>query len=57
MAHFTIGLDGLVTSSTATGMKVVDACVAGVISRIEFPKPQRAAVEAQYPLTFEPGGN
>ena len=54
VATFTIGVDGLVTASTASGLKVVDACVADVIHGIEFPKPVGAAVTVTYPLTFKP---
>jgi hypothetical protein len=55
---FTIGGDGLVKSSTATGVdKDVASCIAGVIKAIEFPKPKdNKVVTVNYPLTFaQPG--
>ena len=50
-ATFEIGLDGTVTSSTATGMDVVAPCVAAVIKTIEFAKPQ-TITKVVYPFTF-----
>lgn len=55
VATFTIASDGNVTSSTATGLEVVDACVAAVIGGIEFPKPKDGGiVKVTYPFVFEP---
>ena len=54
-AQFTIGVDGLVSSSTASGLANanVEACVAGVIQAIEFPKPKnQSTVVVSYPLTY-----
>ena len=53
-ASFTIGVDGRVRSSTATGMgnKNVESCVASVIARIAFPQPKRGEVIVKYPFTF-----
>ncbi|MBA3499515.1 MAG: AgmX/PglI C-terminal domain-containing protein [Deltaproteobacteria bacterium] len=54
-AAFTIGVDGLVTTSTASGLDAnVDACIASVIQGIEFPKPKGGVVTVRYPLTFRP---
>jgi hypothetical protein len=56
---FTITADGKVTDAKATGLAGVAACVACVISAIEFPKPNNeASVGVTYPFTFAPtGGN
>ena len=52
---FTIGVDGIVTSSSGSGMAPVDGCVATVIRGIEFPKPAGGgAVTVVYPFTFQP---
>ncbi|MDQ3339713.1 MAG: AgmX/PglI C-terminal domain-containing protein [Myxococcota bacterium] len=54
-AAFTIGVDGLVTTSTASGLDAnADACIASVILGIEFPKPKGGVVTVRYPLTFRP---
>ncbi len=55
-AKFTIGVDGLVVSSTASGLTAnVDGCVANVIRAIEFPKPKGGGVvNVSYPFTFKP---
>ncbi len=56
-ASFTIGGDGLVSASTATGMgnTDVETCIAAVIKAIEFPKPKgNGPVTVKYPLTFQP---
>ena len=55
--QFTIGADGLVSTSSASGLANanVETCVAGVIKAIEFPKPKnQTAVLVTYPLTFAP---
>jgi hypothetical protein len=56
VADFVIGPDGIVSSSTATGLHAnVDACVASVFKSIEFPKPRSSkSVSVKYPLTFRP---
>ena len=57
MSHFTIGIDGHVTSATATSaapdMKPVIACITDLIHSIEFPKPHDAPVDVEYQLTFD----
>lgn len=55
-ARFTIGADGKVASSDATGVNpVVSTCVAGVIATIEFPRPTGGgAVTVNYPFVFHP---
>ena len=53
--RFTIGADGIVSASTATGLgnTTVETCVATVIKGIEFPKPKgNATVNVTSPLTF-----
>ena len=52
---FTITGAGLVTGATGSGLdRAVDACVAGVIAGIEFPKPQGGGeVRVSYPFTFQ----
>lgn len=55
-AGFTIGSDGLVSSSTATGLgnTNVETCMADLIKAIEFPKPVgKMAVTVTVPLTLE----
>lgn len=52
---FEIGVDGGVASSIGTGLANVDACVAGVIKGIEFPKPA-AVTKVNYPFEFSPSG-
>lgn len=51
---FFISPNGVVTSASGKGFDTtVDDCVAGVISRIEFPKPQDGGgVNVTYPFTF-----
>lgn len=51
---FTIGLDGRVKTAVAAGVDTeVEACVAGVVKGLEFPKPKGASeVTVQYPLTY-----
>jgi hypothetical protein len=54
---FTIGAQGSVATSTASGMKNknVESCVASVIHDIEFPKPHDGnEVTVTYPFTFKP---
>jgi hypothetical protein len=51
--RFSIGGEGKVTQATGSGMPPVDACVASVISAIEFPKPQGGGiVNVSYPFIF-----
>ena len=56
--QFTIGIDGNVARSTASGIgdAKLEQCVANVISGIEFPKSKRAteAVDVTYPIVFAP---
>lgn len=57
---FTIAGTGRVTSSEAKGDvdKNVDACFAGVIKAIEFPKPKNGGdVKVSYPFTMRPAGS
>jgi hypothetical protein len=52
--RFSVGADGKVTQSTGSGMPPVDACVAGVIAAIEFPKPTGGGVVmVNYPFIFQ----
>jgi hypothetical protein len=52
-AKFTIGVDGKVSASTATGLKEVESCVTSALQSIEFPKPKSGkAVSVTYPLTY-----
>jgi len=56
-AEFTIGRDGLVSASTASGIgnTDVETCIAHVLKAIEFPKPKgNGSVTVKYPLTFQP---
>lgn len=56
-AAFTIGIDGLVSSSTASGIGSTDVetCIAAVIKGIEFPKPKgNGPVTVKYPFKFQP---
>jgi hypothetical protein len=56
---FTIGADGKVTSSTASGVHAdVAACIAHVIHTIEFPKPTSGGVvNVVYPFVFKSQGD
>jgi len=57
-ADFTIGVDGKVTSSTATGVHAnVASCVANVIKAIEFPTPKGGVVRVVYPFVFAPAAD
>jgi hypothetical protein len=52
--RFKIGPDGKVIEAGAAGMPPVDACVAGVISTIEFPPPRGGGiVSVNYPFIFQ----
>lgn len=52
--RFKIGPDGKVIEASAAGMPPVDACVAGVISTIEFPPPRGGGiVSVNYPFIFQ----
>lgn len=54
-AHFTIGGDGRVVAATADGLgdTELEACVAGVIQAIEFPRTDGGGVvRVNYPFTF-----
>lgn len=56
-AHFTIDGDGRVVAATADGLDdaEVEACVAGVIQAIEFPRPDGGGtVQVNYPFEFHP---
>jgi Ca-activated chloride channel homolog len=56
-AHFTIGGDGRVVAATADGLDDAElqACVAGVVKAIEFPRPDGgSAVQINYPFEFHP---
>jgi hypothetical protein len=53
---FTIGSDGIVRSSTASGLgnTHVESCVAGVIEAIEFPRPKTGEAKVTSPLRMKP---
>jgi len=57
VATFTIGATGAVTESSATGIPVVEDCVAGVIRAIKFPPPpgSKGSIRVSYPFSFSPG--
>ncbi len=57
--QFFITPNGTVQNSAGQGVDPsVASCVAGVISGIEFPKPQGGGgVEVNYPFTFRPAGS
>lgn len=49
---FTIGSDGLVASSMVKGgNEAAASCVSDVIKAIEFPKPTKADVKVEFPIT------
>ncbi|HLL21024.1 MAG TPA: AgmX/PglI C-terminal domain-containing protein, partial [Kofleriaceae bacterium] len=56
-ADFTIGKDGKVRTSTVrgTGHANLDACIDAVITRLEFPVPQRGEVVVTAPIVFKSG--
>jgi len=55
--QFFITPTGSVTSSIGAGVDpTVANCVAGVVSNIEFPKPDGGGVQVNYPFTFHPAG-
>jgi outer membrane biosynthesis protein TonB len=52
-ATFTIGADGKVTQSSATGVNdAVATCVASVISTVEFDTPTTGTSTVKYPFVF-----
>ena len=54
-ARFTIGSDGLVAESTASGIAVaeVNTCIASIIKRIEFPRPKGGGeIHVTFPFMF-----
>jgi hypothetical protein len=56
-ARFTIDGNGAVSASTASGLENehVESCIADVIKRILFPKPNsRGDVAVNYPMTLHP---
>jgi Ca-activated chloride channel family protein len=56
IVHFAISPDGRVASATADGMHddELEACVAGVIKAIEFPRSENGdVVQVNYPFTFQ----
>ncbi len=56
-AHFVIGADGHVMSSTADGIddSALTTCIAGVVAEIEFPAvPDGGAVQVNYPFMLQP---
>jgi hypothetical protein len=57
-AHFTIAPDGSVTRISADGFDpAVDACVAGVLSSLRFPRPAGGGVvHVNYPFVFQHSG-
>lgn len=57
-AHFTIDGNGRVVAATAEGLgdAELEACVAGVIRAIEFPRPDGGGViQVNYPFECHPG--
>jgi outer membrane biosynthesis protein TonB len=56
VARFTIGQTGAVIESTAEGLPGVDACVAGVISKLKFPPvpASKGTITVNYPFVFQP---
>lgn len=55
--HFTIDGDGRVVAATADGLgdAEVEACMAGVIQAIEFPRPEGGStVQVNYPFELHP---
>jgi hypothetical protein len=59
VTQFYIAPTGKVASAAATGVDPdVAACLAGVIKRIEFPKPKGdGGVQVSYPFFFRPAGD
>ncbi len=56
-AQFTIGSDGNVSASTASGVDPeVARCFADLIHTIEFPRPKSGTVVVSYPFTVQPAG-
>ena len=56
--RFTINADGRVSRSSASGLPVVDACVAAVVGAIEFPRPKGGGVvSVSYPFIFRNGAD
>lgn len=55
--HFTIALDGTVSSATGSSDNaepgLVD-CVVKEVKRIQFPKPEGGVVRVSYPFSFSP---
>jgi len=52
--HFTIGLDGKVSRTTADGLtKPLQRCVIAVVNGLEFPKPKDKPQDVTYPLDFQ----
>jgi hypothetical protein len=56
MSHFMIGMDGKVTKSSITSSTMnsaaVDDCIARVIGRLEFQKPNGGLCMINYPFVF-----
>jgi hypothetical protein len=53
LVKFVINKEGKVIESIGTGLPPVDACVAKVIERIEFPKNKRGIITINYPFSFK----
>jgi len=54
VATFTILSTGKVADSRATGMPVVEDCVARVIRGITFPPNRKGSMFVSYPFVFQP---
>ncbi len=50
---FTIGSDGRVGKSSATGVESISKCVLGIVRTIAFPKPVGGSVEVTLPITLD----
>jgi len=59
MAQWTINMNGLVVSPTATGVDpAVSSCIAEVISTIQFPRPPQVGVyQVRYPFVLHKTGD
>ena len=50
---FAVGSDGVVTDATATASdQEIGACIAGIVKKIEFARPQSGAIQVHYPFVF-----
>jgi outer membrane biosynthesis protein TonB len=51
---FVIGTSGQVLEATATGLPLVNECVANVMKTIVFPKSSSGHITVNYPFSFSP---